>query len=128
MDRGAHQGEPKYPEQFVRMTKEPMHSETLPLLLATKVLPPRLSPGLIDRPRLFDLAAQAENRRLTVIKAPAGFGKTSLAITWLNRLRASGAHVAWLSLGDEDDEPARFLHPLAQALQHACVCSSTTTI
>ncbi|WNC93430.1 LuxR C-terminal-related transcriptional regulator [Paraburkholderia sp. FT54] len=104
----------------MRLTEEPMPSEKLPLLLATKVLPPRLPPGLIDRPRLFDLVAQAEDRRLTVIKAPAGFGKTSLAITWLNRLRVSGARVAWLSLGDEDDEPARFLHHLAQALRHAC--------
>jgi LuxR family maltose regulon positive regulatory protein len=75
---------------------------------------------LIDRPRLIDLAAQAENRRLTVIKAPAGFGKTSLALVWLNRLRSSGAHVAWLSLDTDDDEPARFLHHLARALRHAC--------
>jgi LuxR family maltose regulon positive regulatory protein len=104
----------------MRLTEEPMPSEKLPLLLATKVLPPRLPAGLIDRPRLFDLVTQAENRRLTVIKAPAGFGKTSLAITWLNRLRASGARVAWLSLDDADDEPARFIHHLAQSLRHAC--------
>ena len=90
------------------------------LLLATKLLPPRLAAGLIDRPRLIELAAHAESKRLTVIKAPAGFGKTSLALAWLNRLRASGAHVAWLSLDTDDDEPARFLHHLAQALRHAC--------
>ena len=90
------------------------------LLLATKLLPPRVSAGLIDRPRLVELAAHAENKRLTVIKAPAGFGKTSLALAWFNRLRASGAHVAWLTLDTDDDEPARFLHHLAQALRHAC--------
>jgi LuxR family maltose regulon positive regulatory protein len=90
------------------------------LLLATKLLPPRLAAGLIDRPRLIELAAHAENRRLTVIKAPAGFGKTSLALAWFNQLRTSGAHVAWLSLDTDDDEPARFLHHLAQALRHAC--------
>jgi LuxR family maltose regulon positive regulatory protein len=90
------------------------------LLLATKLLAPRLPAGLIDRPRLIELAAQVENKRLTVIKAPAGFGKTSLALAWLNRLRASGAHVAWLSLDTDDDEPARFLHHLAQALRNAC--------
>ncbi|MDN7177372.1 LuxR C-terminal-related transcriptional regulator [Caballeronia sp. SEWSISQ10-4 2] len=104
----------------MRLTEEPMPFEKLPVLLATKVLPPRLPTGLIDRPRLFDLVTQAENRRLTVIKAPAGFGKTSLAITWLNQLRASGARVAWLSLDDADDEPARFIHHLAQSLRHAC--------
>ncbi|MGF6974067.1 LuxR family maltose regulon positive regulatory protein [Paraburkholderia sp. JPY465] len=90
------------------------------LLLTTKLVPPRLPSGLIERPRLVALTAQAENKRLIVIKAPAGFGKTSLALVWLERLRATGAHVAWLSLDPEDDEPARFLHYLAQALRHAC--------
>jgi len=61
--------------------------KTPPLLPATKLFPPRLPSGLIDRPRLNGLAGQAENKRLTVIKAPAGFGKTSLALAWLSRLR-----------------------------------------
>ncbi|MGF6732030.1 LuxR family maltose regulon positive regulatory protein [Paraburkholderia youngii] len=91
-----------------------------PVLLATKIYPPRLPAGLIDRPRLVCLAGEAENKRLTVIKAPAGFGKTSLALTWLERLRREGVLVAWLSLDSEDDEPARFLYHLAQALQQAC--------
>ena len=91
-----------------------------PVFLATKVFPPRLPAGLIDRPRLVALAGKAEYKRLTVIKAPAGFGKTSLALTWLNGLNASGAYVAWLSLDTEDDEPARFFHHLARALRNAC--------
>lgn len=90
------------------------------LFLATKVLPPRLPTDLIDRPRLVDLAERAEGKRLIVIKAPAGFGKTSLALTWLYRLSARGAQVAWLSLDTEDDEPAHFLNHLARALRHAC--------
>jgi LuxR family transcriptional regulator, maltose regulon positive regulatory protein len=90
------------------------------LFLATKVRPPRLPTGLIDRPRLVGLVERAEGKRLTVIKAPAGFGKTSLALMWLNRLRAHGARVAWLSLDSDDDEPARLLNHLAQALWHAC--------
>ena len=90
-----------------------------PLFLATKVFPPRLPAGLIDRPRLVALAGKAEYKRLTVIKAPAGFGKTSLVLTWLNGLNASGAYVAWLSLDTEDDEPARFFHHLAQAFCNA---------
>lgn len=98
------------------------------LFLATKFLPPRLPSGLIDRPRLIELAAHAESKRLTVIKAPAGFGKTSLALAWLNRLRTSGALVAWLSLDTDDDEPARFLHHLAQALRQACGNVGASTI
>ncbi|WP_179404420.1 LuxR C-terminal-related transcriptional regulator [Burkholderia guangdongensis] len=91
-----------------------------PVLVATKVFPPRLPAGLIDRPRLDRLAEQSEDKRLTVIKAPAGFGKTSLALTWLDRLRANGAQVAWLALDADDDEPAHFFHHLAQALHNAC--------
>src|SRR5260370_10408314 len=90
------------------------------LFLATKVVPPHLPVDLIGRPRLIGLAKRAASKRLTVIKAPAGFGKTSLAVIWLDQLRANGAKVAWLSLDAEDDDPARFLNYLAHALRHAC--------
>jgi LuxR family maltose regulon positive regulatory protein len=98
------------------------------LFLATKIIPPRRPADLIDRPRLVGLAERAEAKRLTVIKAPAGFGKTSLALIWLDRLRANGTQVAWLSLDAEDDEPARFLNYLAHALQHACGNVGATAI
>jgi len=91
-----------------------------PFLLATKILPPRLPSGLIERPRLLDVLGQGRDKRLTVIKAPAGFGKTSLCIAWLDRLRADGVRVAWLSVDQEDDEPAHFLSHLAQSLYRAC--------
>jgi LuxR family maltose regulon positive regulatory protein len=103
----------------MRVIEETPTSEKHPFL-ATKVVPPRLPTGLIDRPRLARLAERAEGKRLTVIKAPAGYGKTSLALTWLYRLRARGAQVAWLSLDAWDDEPAQFLNHLAHALKHAC--------
>ncbi|WP_228770885.1 LuxR C-terminal-related transcriptional regulator [Cupriavidus sp. U2] len=76
---------------------------------------------MIERPRLLDVLGQGRDKRLTVIKAPAGFGKTSLCIAWLDRLRADGARVAWLSVDREDDEPAHFLSHLAQSLYGACV-------
>ena len=98
------------------------------LFLSTKIAPPRLPADVVDRPRLVGLAERAETKRLTVIKAPAGFGKTSLALLWLDRLRANGAHAAWLSLDAEDDEPARFLNYLAHALRHACSGVGATAI
>ncbi len=98
------------------------------LLLTTKVVPPRLPAGLIDRPRLNAFSAQVETRRLTLIKAPAGFGKTSLALSWLASLRANGALVAWLALDADDDEPARFFHHLAHALHRACSTVGTSAI
>jgi LuxR family maltose regulon positive regulatory protein len=65
--------------------------------------------------RAVRFAPDAEKKGLTVIKAPAGFGKTSLALTWLQPLRAPSVSVAWLSLDAKDDEPVRFVYHLASA-------------
>jgi ATP/maltotriose-dependent transcriptional regulator MalT len=86
--------------------------------LATKVVPPRC-PGLIDRPRLLAMAAQLPTKRLAVIKAPAGFGKTSLASSWSEWLQERGNSVAWLAIDPDDDEPPRFFFYVTQAVQRA---------
>ena len=95
--------------------------------LATKVIAPRC-PGLMERPRLIDLFSQLSEKRLAVIKAPAGFGKTSLAATWFQRLRQSGNTVAWLTIDPDDDEPATFLFYVSHALQRACEGMGTAAI
>src|SRR6266404_2237039 len=87
--------------------------------LATKVVPPRC-PGLIERSRLLGVTSQLASKRLAVLKAPAGFGKTSLAVSWFQRLQESGNAVAWLAIDPDDDEPPTFLFYVAHALQHAC--------
>src|ERR1700722_16176100 len=87
--------------------------------LTTKVIAPRC-PGLIERPRLDGLITELAEKRLAVIKAPAGFGKTSLAATWFQRLREDGSAVAWLTIDPDDDEPATFLLYVSHALQRAC--------
>jgi len=66
------------------------------------------------------MTAQLPAKRLAVIKAPAGFGKTSLATVWSERLREGGNAVAWLTIDADDDAPPRFLFYVAQALQRAC--------
>jgi LuxR family maltose regulon positive regulatory protein len=84
--------------------------------LATKVVPPRC-PGLIERPRLLDVTSELSGKRLAVLKGPAGFGKTSLAVAWLQRLQQSGNAVAWFTIDPDDDEPATFLFYVAHALR-----------
>ena len=64
--------------------------------LATKVVPPRCE-GLIPRPRLLDMVSQLSGKRLAMIKASAGFGKTSLAAAWSQELRQNGDAVGWLT-------------------------------
>src|SRR5258708_30286912 len=87
--------------------------------IATKVLPPRCV-GLIQRPRLLDFVTHVQAKRLSVIKAPAGFGKTSLAVAWADRLSQSDTSVAWLSIDPNDNQVTHFLFYLSHPLQPAC--------
>jgi LuxR family maltose regulon positive regulatory protein len=88
-------------------------------LIATKTLPPKARRTLIERGRLAALVDEIEARLLTLVKAPGGFGKTTLAQSWGEALRQRGNLVAWLSLDPDDDEPQRFLHYVCHALHRA---------
>jgi LuxR family maltose regulon positive regulatory protein len=87
--------------------------------LATKILPARFT-GLVARPRLLAILSELPAMRLAVIKAPAGFGKSSLAAAWAEKLEQSGNYVGWLTIDTDDDEATRFLFYVSQALHHAC--------
>jgi len=82
--------------------------------LVTKLHAPRLRPRLIPRPLLTKRLQQASTSTLTLISAPAGFGKTTLLAQWLTE---SNMPTAWLSLEPQDNEPPRFLSYLIAALQ-----------
>ena len=64
-------------------------------LLATKFFVPSSSHSLIARPQLTILLNQGLRRKLTLIAAPAGFGKTTLLSTWVQSLPPGAAQVAW---------------------------------
>jgi LuxR family transcriptional regulator, maltose regulon positive regulatory protein len=83
------------------------------VLLATKLHVPRTRPGFVVRPRLVDRLAPAQGDELTLVCAPAGFGKTALLADWARR---DPRPVAWLSLDDADNDPARFWRHVAAAL------------
>jgi LuxR family maltose regulon positive regulatory protein len=89
-----------------------------PTLLATRVLPPPPRPALVARPRLTARLAGASPGAVTVVVAPAGFGKTTLLGAWAAGLPAGeAARVAWLALGEEDAGAERLLRYLIAALQ-----------
>jgi len=73
-------------------------------LLATKLHVPPLRPEMVPRPRLHQRLSEAlrPGQRLTLISAPAGFGKTTLLSAWVQLLQQP---VSWLSLDEADDEP-----------------------
>jgi len=83
-------------------------------LLQTKlyILPP--PPHLVPRDHLIDRLQDNGARRLTLISAPAGFGKTTLVSAWIAQ---SDQPVAWLALGEDANDPTRFLTYLIAALQ-----------
>jgi LuxR family maltose regulon positive regulatory protein len=84
------------------------------MLHTTKLYPPRVRGGLISRPRLLDLLDGAAGRRLTVVRAPAGFGKSTAVAQWLAR---AGLPVAWASLDAGDDNPWSFFALVVAALR-----------
>ena len=83
-------------------------------ILATKlyISPPR--PKIVLRPRLIGQLNDVLNLKLTLISAPAGFGKTTLVSEWI---AGCGRPVAWLSLDEGDNDPLRFISYLIAALQ-----------
>jgi LuxR family maltose regulon positive regulatory protein len=84
-------------------------------LLATKLHIPPIRPNLVLRPRLIERLAQGLTRPLTLLSAPAGFGKTTLIANW--KLTIDNFKLAWLSLDADDNDPARFLTYLVAAME-----------
>jgi LuxR family maltose regulon positive regulatory protein len=130
-----------------------MAGEAVPPILwltQTKLQPPRLRADLIARPRLLEVLFEAvSSHRLTLVSAPAGYGKTTLLASLYQKdeggtlrvkdedfFHPSSLHlhpfrVAWLSLGPEDNDPSGFLGALIAALQRlnpACGVTAQTVL
>jgi LuxR family maltose regulon positive regulatory protein len=100
-----------------------------PLILSTKLYIPPYRPNLVPRPRLQDRLKDSLRlgRKLTLISAPAGFGKTTLVIEWIAGLASSArlqpadgmpeVRTVWLSLDQEDNDLSGFFTYLVAALQ-----------
>ncbi len=95
------------------------------MLLKTKILPPIQTVVVLKRARLLERLSAGRSRRVTLLEAPAGFGKTTLLAQWREQLLAAGVRVAWLTL-DADDSVERLAAYLAFALQGAGVEMSAT--
>jgi LuxR family maltose regulon positive regulatory protein len=85
-------------------------------LLTTKLYIPPSRPNLVPRPRLLRQLDEGlrSGHRLTLVSAPAGFGKTTLVTEWILSL---ACEIAWLSVDEEDNDPKRFLTYLIAALR-----------
>jgi LuxR family maltose regulon positive regulatory protein len=94
-------------------------------LMATKLLPPRLRRDRVPRPRLADLLARAADAPLTLVSAPAGFGKTTLVASWL---ADSGRPVAWVSLDERDRQPESFWSYVLASLEQVVAGSAAAAL
>ncbi len=83
-------------------------------ILVTKLYIPPPRPNVVVRPRLIERLSEGLQRKLTLVSAPAGFGKTTLISEWV---AAGRRPTAWLSLDERDNDPTRFLTHLVAALQ-----------
>ncbi|RZL80393.1 MAG: protein kinase [Rhodococcus sp. (in: high G+C Gram-positive bacteria)] len=86
---------------------------------ATKFRPPTAPKALVRRARLLEALRAARRRRLVLIHAPAGYGKSTLAAQWREVLVAGGTVVAWLSLDNDDNNLVWFLAHLIEAIRRA---------
>jgi LuxR family maltose regulon positive regulatory protein len=82
--------------------------------LTTKLYLQPARQTLVDRPVLLEQLKEGLRGKLTLVSAPAGFGKTSLVAAWQKDCETP---LAWVSLDEEDNEPLRFLDYLIGALQ-----------
>ena len=85
--------------------------------MTTKLRPSRSRPRLVARPRLTAMLERDSGRKLTLVSTPAGFGKTTLLVEWLEVSADFEGHFAWVSLDAGDNDPVRFLSYLVAALK-----------
>ncbi len=72
---------------------------------------------MLHRPRLFALLDEGLSRPLTLVSAPAGFGKSTLVSTWVQSKLTSNTLAAWISLDEGDNDPRRFWSYVIAALE-----------
>jgi LuxR family transcriptional regulator, maltose regulon positive regulatory protein len=92
-------------------------------LTLTKLQRPRVGRGLVPRPHLLERLNATQN--LTLVLAPAGYGKTTLLSTWLETCPVPNA---WLALDEHDDDPAVFVTYLAEALHTMFPAAANNTL
>ena len=86
-------------------------------ILATKLAPPPVRAGYVPRQRLLDALASGRDRRLTLVAAPTGYGKTMLVAAWCAELAQLDERViSWLTLSPAENDPAALTRYLIGAL------------
>lgn len=107
------------PHSVAELMPSPERDESDSLIVRTRLSPPVRPAGTVQRYRLGRDGEDFRRHSLTVVKGPAGYGKSSLMGQWFEQLRRSGAAVGWLSLDPTPDDLMGFVRHLISALQIA---------
>lgn len=94
----------------------PYNLSVTDIILQTKLYIPPTRPSFIPRPRLIEKLNAGLAGKLTLVSAPAGYGKTTLVTEWIAQIQGDTA-VCWLSLDEDDSDPQTFFHYLAAAVR-----------
>ncbi|KPK92982.1 MAG: hypothetical protein AMJ88_09415, partial [Anaerolineae bacterium SM23_ 63] len=86
---------------------------TSPTILTTKLFIPPILPTVLTRPALLERLDRGREIPLTLVSGPPGYGKTTLLSLWAADHQGS---VAWLTLDDGDNDPARFFQHLLTSI------------
>jgi LuxR family maltose regulon positive regulatory protein len=86
------------------------------ILIQTKVTAPLSAGNVVPRPRLTELLTHVAAARMTVVQAPAGYGKSTLLVQWYLALQERHERVGWLSLDAADRDPSKLLAYVVEAL------------
>lgn len=97
-------------------------------LLTMKFFIPPAVFTLVNRPRLIARLAEGVSRPLTLLTAPAGWGKTTLLSAWHADSSSSGSAAAWVSLDTGDNDPVRFWTYVITALSNQCAGTGETAL
>ena len=97
-------------------------------LLATKLFVPPARANLVPRSRLFDRLQHGLQGKLTLIAAPAGFGKTTVLSAWHAAAGSTAPALAWVSLDAADNDPLRFWSYVIAALDAVAPGSGTPAL
>ena len=95
------------------MTQSAPHARPF---LSTKLSPPTPTPSQVPRTGIWELVRNAQSVRVVLVRAPAGFGKTTAMVQCRARLQESGVDTAWLTLDGADNDASRFLACLSAAV------------
>ncbi|HZD54483.1 MAG TPA: hypothetical protein VE175_15655, partial [Woeseiaceae bacterium] len=82
--------------------------------------PPAIRSGLLERPDLLKNLHSELSAKLTLVAAPAGFGKTTVLVQWRAELLRRGVAVPWLSVGPADRNPIVFLQDVFDSIRLTC--------